>query len=107
MNQSSDSSGSSLSLGLRKEFSSLAHVAQCLRLNLCDGELGQNVTSSRMDQIIDDILDWFSPRRRRIVELILEGRPVAEVALRTQASERTVFRTRQAARRLFREGLSK
>src|SRR5262249_29296349 len=48
----------------------------------------------------------FSDRRRRIIELILAGQPVGQIAAEVGASERTVFNTRLAAAKILEEVLA-
>ena len=47
--------------------------------------------------LVENLLAAFSDRRRRIIELVLEGHPVHTIAAALKISERTVYDTRQAA----------
>ncbi len=53
--------------------------------------------------LIEQLLQAFPPRRKRILELLLEGRTTGEVAELVQVSQRTVYTTRQAAGELLRQ----
>ena len=52
---------------------------------------------ARLDEVTEELLKPFSPLRRRIIKSLLQGLPIAEVASRAETSERTVYKTRQAA----------
>ena len=56
--------------------------------------------------VIEQLLQAFPPRRKRILELLLEGRAACDVAQLVQVSERTVYTTRQAAGDLLRQFLA-
>jgi eukaryotic-like serine/threonine-protein kinase len=57
-------------------------------------------------ELVDRLLEPFSPRRRRIIELILEGQPVGQIAAQVGATERTVYNTRRAAAKILEQVLS-
>ncbi len=52
-------------------------------------------------ELVDRLLAPFSDRRRKILELILEGRPVGEIAAELGTTERTVYNTRKAAGKIL------
>jgi DNA-binding NarL/FixJ family response regulator len=47
----------------------------------------------------------FSDRRRQIVELILAGEPVGQIAAQMGTTERTIYNTRRAAAKILEEAL--
>jgi RNA polymerase sigma factor (sigma-70 family) len=51
--------------------------------------------------LIEQLLAPFSDRRRRIVELILAGEPVGEIAAQVGTTERTIYNTRCAAAKIL------
>jgi RNA polymerase sigma-70 factor, ECF subfamily len=51
--------------------------------------------------LIEQLLAPFSDRRRRIVELILAGEPVGEIAAQVGTTERTIYNTRRAAAKIL------
>jgi RNA polymerase sigma factor (sigma-70 family) len=57
-------------------------------------------------ELIDRLLAPFSPRRRRIIEMILEGHQVQAIAREVGATERTVYNTRQAAAQILEQVLA-
>ncbi len=59
-----------------------------------------------LQELVEQLLAPFSQRRRRIIELILEGHPVAAIAADTGATERTVYNTRQAAAKILAQVLA-
>jgi len=56
--------------------------------------------------LIEQLLQAFPPRRKRILELLLEGRTTCDVAELVHVSERTVYTTRRAAGELLRQFLA-
>ncbi|HEV2971653.1 MAG TPA: ECF-type sigma factor [Pirellulales bacterium] len=58
-----------------------------------------------LGDLVEQLLEPFSDRRRRIIELILAGQPVREIAAEVGATERTVFNTRLAAARILEQVL--
>ncbi len=56
-------------------------------------------------ELVDRLLEPFSDRRRKIIELILEGRPVGEIAAEVGTTERTVYNTRKAAGKILEQVL--
>jgi RNA polymerase sigma factor (sigma-70 family) len=51
-----------------------------------------------LEEAITDLVNTFdSERRRRIITLLLQGQSIAEVATHVGTSERTVYKTREAA----------
>ena len=54
-----------------------------------------------LEDLVQRLLEPFSDRRRRILEGILAGQPVNQIALQVGTSERTVFNTRLAAARIL------
>jgi RNA polymerase sigma-70 factor, ECF subfamily len=57
-------------------------------------------------ELVDRLLEPFSDRRRRIVELILEGQPVGQIAAEIGTTERTVYNTRRAAAKILEQVLN-
>ena len=57
-------------------------------------------------ELVDRLLEPFSPRRRRIIELILEGQGVGQIAQQVGATERTVYNTRRAAAKILEQVLA-
>ena len=57
-------------------------------------------------ELVDRLLEPFSPRRRRIIELILEGEAVGQIAQQVGATERTVYNTRRAAAKILEQVLA-
>ena len=51
--------------------------------------------------LIEQLLAPFSDRRRRIVELILAGEGVGEIAAQVGTTERTIYNTRRAAAKIL------
>jgi RNA polymerase sigma factor (sigma-70 family) len=49
-----------------------------------------------LQELIEQLLEPFSERRRRIIQCMLQGVPVSEIAALAGTSERTVYKTRQA-----------
>jgi len=54
-----------------------------------------------LEDLIQRLLEPFSERRRRILEGILAGQPVNQIALQVGTSERTVLNTRLAAAKIL------
>ncbi len=59
-----------------------------------------------LGDLVERLLEPFSDRRRRIIEQILAGHPVREIAAEVGASERTVFNTRIAAAKILEQVLA-
>jgi DNA-directed RNA polymerase specialized sigma24 family protein len=59
-----------------------------------------------LGDLVERLLEPFSDRRRRIIELILAGQPVRQIAADVGATERTVFNTRMAAAKILEQVLS-
>jgi RNA polymerase sigma-70 factor, ECF subfamily len=59
-----------------------------------------------LGDLVERLLEPFSNRRRRIIELILAGQPVRQIAADVGATERTVFNTRMAAAKILEQVLS-
>jgi DNA-directed RNA polymerase specialized sigma24 family protein len=57
-------------------------------------------------ELVDRLLEPFSDRRRRIIELILEGQPVGQIAAEVGATQRTVYNTRRAAAKILEQVLN-
>jgi RNA polymerase sigma factor (sigma-70 family) len=57
-------------------------------------------------ELVDRLLEPFTPRRRRIIELILEGEAVGQIAQQVGATERTVYNTRRAAAKILEQVLA-
>ncbi len=57
--------------------------------------------AAMMTELIKQLLEPFPERRRRIIELILEGHGVGEIAAMVGATERTVYNTRMAAAKIL------
>lgn len=57
-------------------------------------------------ELIDRLLEPFSDRRRRIIQLILEGSPVGQIAKEVGSTERTVYNTRRAAAKILEQVLA-
>jgi RNA polymerase sigma factor (sigma-70 family) len=55
--------------------------------------------------LIERLLAPFSDRRRQIVELILAGEPVGQIAAQMGTTERTIYNTRRAAAKILEEAL--
>ncbi len=56
--------------------------------------------------LIERLLAPFSERRRKIVELILAGEPVGQIAAQMGTTERTIYNTRQAAAKILEQALA-
>ena len=54
-----------------------------------------------LKELIENLLAPFSNRRRRTVEMILEGHTNRVIALEVGTTERTIYNTRQAAARIL------
>lgn len=54
-----------------------------------------------LQELIERLLAPFSGRRRRIVQLILEGCSIGEIAEQVGTTERTIYSTRQAAAKIL------
>jgi len=61
--------------------------------------------AAALADLVERLLAPFSERRRRIIELILTGQPVNQIAAEVGISERTVFNTRQAAAKILEQVL--
>jgi DNA-directed RNA polymerase specialized sigma24 family protein len=59
-----------------------------------------------LGDLVERLLEPFSERRRRIIELILAGQPVRQIAADVGATERTVFNTRMAAAKILEQVLA-
>ena len=59
-----------------------------------------------LGDLVERLLEPFSDRRRRIIELILAGETVGRIAAEVGASERTVFNTRLAAAKILEQVLA-
>jgi DNA-directed RNA polymerase specialized sigma24 family protein len=57
--------------------------------------------AAELRDLVDRLLEPFSPRRRRTIELILAGESVARIVAEVGTTERTVYNTRQAAARIL------
>jgi DNA-directed RNA polymerase specialized sigma24 family protein len=57
-------------------------------------------------ELVDRLLEPFSARRRRIIELILEDRPIHQIAADVGSAERTVYNTRKAAAKILEQVLA-
>jgi len=57
--------------------------------------------AAMLAELIQQLLEPFPERRRKIIELILEGYGVGEIAAMVGATERTVYNTRQAAAKIL------
>lgn len=53
--------------------------------------------AARLNDLVEQLLEPFNQRRRTIIEYLLQELPVAEIAHRVGTSERTIYKTRQAA----------
>ena len=62
--------------------------------------------AAMVKELIDRLLEPFSERRRRIIQLILEGCPVGQIAKEVGSTERTVYNTRRAAARILEQVLA-
>jgi len=62
--------------------------------------------AAAVKELIERLLEPFSDRRRRIIELILEGCPVGEIAKEVGSTERTVYNTRRAAAKILEQVLA-
>lgn len=60
-----------------------------------------------LSDLVERLLEPFSDRRRRIIEQILAGHAVREIAAEVGATERTVFNTRVAAAKILEQVLAK
>jgi RNA polymerase sigma-70 factor, ECF subfamily len=54
-----------------------------------------------VNELVERLKQPFSERRRRILELMLEGRPVGDIAKDVGSTERTVYNTRKAAAKIL------
>ncbi len=55
----------------------------------------------RLQETIEELRGSFSQRRRAIIDGLLQGRSVSEIAQQTGMAERTVYKTRQAVREIL------
>jgi RNA polymerase sigma factor (sigma-70 family) len=62
--------------------------------------------AATVKELIDRLLEPFSDRRRRIIQLILEGCPVGQIAQEVGSTERTVYNTRRAAAKILEQVLA-
>jgi DNA-directed RNA polymerase specialized sigma24 family protein len=62
--------------------------------------------AASLGELVERLLEPFSDRRRRIIELILAGQPVGQIAAEVGTTERTVFNTRMAAARILEQVLA-
>jgi DNA-binding NarL/FixJ family response regulator len=54
--------------------------------------------SALLKEAVEQLVSSFDrPRRQRVVQLLLEGEPTGEIAQELGISERTVYKTREAA----------
>jgi len=67
------------------------------------GPLPEDAT--RLSDLVQQLLEPFSPRRRKIIEHLLQDAPIPEIARQVGTSERTVYKTRQAAMQILEEVL--
>jgi RNA polymerase sigma-70 factor, ECF subfamily len=57
--------------------------------------------AAAVKELVERLLEPFSERRRKIIELILEGEPVGHIATQLGTTERTVYNTRRAAAKML------
>lgn len=62
--------------------------------------------AAAVKELIDRLLEPFSERRRQIIQLILEGCPVGQIAKEVGSTERTVYNTRRAAAKILEQVLA-
>jgi len=62
--------------------------------------------AAELKELVNRLLEPFSERRRRILELILEGQPVGEIAAQVGTTEQTVYNTRKAAAKILEQVLA-
>jgi len=62
--------------------------------------------AAAIKELIDRLLEPFSERRRQIIQLILEGCPVGQIAKEVGSTERTVYNTRRAAAKILEQVLA-
>jgi RNA polymerase sigma-70 factor, ECF subfamily len=62
--------------------------------------------AAAVKELIERLLEPFSDRRRRIIQLILEGCPVGQIAKEVGSTERTVYNTRRAAAKILEQVLA-
>jgi DNA-directed RNA polymerase specialized sigma24 family protein len=62
--------------------------------------------AAAVKELIDQLLAPFSERRRKIIELILEGEAVGHIASEVGTTERTVYNTRRAAGQILEQVLA-
>jgi DNA-directed RNA polymerase specialized sigma24 family protein len=60
-----------------------------------------------LSELVERLLAPFSDRRRRIVELILEGHPVHSIAGEVGTTERTIYNTRRAVAKILEQVLTR
>ncbi len=60
---------------------------------------------STLRLVIDDVTEGMTPSQREVIQLRLDGTPVAEIAESTKRSKRSVERTLQAFREVLRQEL--
>ncbi len=61
----------------------------------------------RLQDLIEQLCEPFGGRRRTIIDYLLQGLSVAEVARQTGVAERTVYKTRSAAREILEQMLAR
>ncbi len=54
-----------------------------------------------MHELIEELREPFSGRRRTVIDLLLDDLSIAEISHQTGLAERTVYKTRQAARQIL------
>lgn len=62
--------------------------------------------AAAVKELVDQLLAPFSERRRKIIELILEGESVGDIASKVGTTERTVYSTRRAAGQILEQVLA-
>ncbi len=63
--------------------------------------------AAKLQEVIDELLQPFSPRRRQTIEYLLQDLPVDEIARLVGASKRTVYRTRETALQILKQLLAR
>jgi RNA polymerase sigma-70 factor, ECF subfamily len=62
--------------------------------------------AAAVKEMVDQLLAPFSARRRKIIELILQGEGVNQIASQVGTTQRTVYNTRRAAGRILEQVLA-
>jgi RNA polymerase sigma-70 factor, ECF subfamily len=62
--------------------------------------------AAAVKELVDQLLAPFSARRRQIIELILQGEGVNQIASQVGTTQRTVYNTRRAAGKILEQVLS-